>query len=237
LKCKDRRNVCAQPSYAKYNGKKQLALEAVFMADKQIIPAGVADWKTASDAELLVGAASQDQKAFAELVARYHAQVYRVAWRLNGGHVDTDDIAQETFLKLWKNPSQLREAGALKGWLMRVASNLVMDRYRRKKMVDLDHAKDVADQSVSAIDLLDQAHAAKIIDAAIATLPDRQKMAITLVHFEHMTNIAAAETMEISVDAVESLLARARRGLKTQLSSNGRQILASMAEQEIGHGE
>jgi RNA polymerase sigma-70 factor, ECF subfamily len=214
-----------------------LALEAVFMADKQIIPAGVADWKTASDAELLVGAASQDQKAFTELVSRYHAQVYRVAWRLNGGHVDTDDITQETFLKLWKNPSQLREAGALKGWLMRVASNLVMDRYRRKKMVDLDHAKDVADQSVSAIDLLDQAHAAKIIDAAIATLPDRQKLAITLVHFEHMTNIAAAETMEISVDAIESLLARARRGLKAQLSSDGRQILASMAEQEIGHGE
>jgi RNA polymerase sigma-70 factor, ECF subfamily len=214
-----------------------LALEAVFMADKQMIPAGVADWNKASDAELLAGAASQDQKAFTELVSRYHAQVYRVAWRLNGGHVDTDDITQETFLKLWKNPSQLREAGALKGWLMRVASNLVMDRYRRKKMVDLDHAKDVADQSVSAIDILDREHVAKIIDAAIATLPDRQKLAITLVHFEHMTNIAAAETMEISVDAVESLLARARRGLKAQLSSDGRQILANMAEQEIGHGE
>lgn len=215
----------------------QLALEAVLMADKQIIPAGAADWKTASDAELLICAARQDQNAFAELVVRYHAQVYRVAWRLNGGHADTDDIAQETFLKLWKNPGQLREAGALKGWLMRVASNLVMDRYRQKKTLDLDHAKDVADHSVSAIDILDQAHVAKVIDAAIATLPDRQKLAITLVHFEHMTNISAAETMEISVDAVESLLARARRALKVELGSNGKLILASMAEQEIGHGK
>lgn len=92
----------------------QLALEAVLMANKQIIPAGAVDWKTASDAELLICAARQDQNAFAELVVRYHAQVYRVAWRLNGGHADTDDIAQETFLKLWKNPGQLREAGALR---------------------------------------------------------------------------------------------------------------------------
>ena len=52
-----------------------------------------------------------------------------------------------------------------------------------------------------------------------------------------MTDIAAAETMEISVDAIESLLARARRGLKKQLSTVGIQFLASLAEQEIGHGE
>jgi RNA polymerase sigma-70 factor, ECF subfamily len=213
-----------------------LAPEAVLMADKQIIPAGVAEWKTASDADLLAGAARQDQKAFAELVARYHAQVYRVAWRLNGGHVDTDDIAQETFLKLWKNPAQLRDAGALKGWLMRVASNMVMDRYRQKKVLDLDHATDIADPTTSAIELLDQAHVSKSIDAAIATLPDRQKLAITLVHFESMTNIAAAQTMQISVDAIESLLARARRGLKARLSVNGKHFLASFAEQEIGHG-
>jgi RNA polymerase sigma-70 factor, ECF subfamily len=213
-----------------------LAPEAVLMADKQIIPAGAAEWKTASDADLLAGAARQDQKAFAELVARYHAQVYRVAWRLNGGHVDTDDIAQETFLKLWKNPAQLREAGALKGWLMRVASNMVMDRYRQKKVLDLDYATDIADPTTSAIELLDQAHVSKSIDAAIATLPDRQKLAITLVHFESMTNIAAAETMQISVDAIESLLARARRGLKARLSVNGKHFLASFAEQEIGHG-
>jgi RNA polymerase sigma-70 factor, ECF subfamily len=213
-----------------------LTPEDVLISDRQLFSSVAADWKTATDADLLVGAARQNQKAFAELVTRYHAQVYRVTWRLNGGHMDTDDIAQETFLKLWKNPSQLREAGALKGWLMRVASNMVMDRYRRKKMLDLDHAKDVADQSTSALDILDKAQVTKSIDAAIAALPDRQKLAITLVHFELMTNITAAEAMEISVDAIESLLARARRGLKERLNTEGRQFLASLAEQEIGHG-
>ncbi|MDE2445754.1 MAG: sigma-70 family RNA polymerase sigma factor [Alphaproteobacteria bacterium] len=189
------------------------------------------DWQSASDAVLLHAAGERNQQAFAVLVARYHTQVYRVAWRLNGGHVDTDDIAQETFLKLWNNPAQLREAAALKGWLMRVASNLVMDRYRQKPMAELDEAFDVVDTTLSAPAMLDQNYVTKTIDAAIAALPDRQKLALALVHFEHMTNIAAAAAMEISVDALESLLARARRGLKDKLGSNGRQLLAVLATQ------
>lgn len=191
------------------------------------------DWQNATDAALLQAAAQRNQQAFAIIVARYHAPVYRVAWRLNGGHVDTDDIAQETFLKLWNNPAQLREAGALKGWLMRVASNLVMDRYRQKPMLELDQAGEIADPATSAPALMDQSYVTRIIDAAITSLPDRQKMALILVHFEHMTNIAAAAAMEISVDALESLLARARRALKEKLSANGKQLLAIVAEEGI----
>lgn len=199
------------------------------MAARQALPKTI-DWQNASDSALLAASAEGNQQAFAVIVARYHAQVYRVAWRLNGGHVDTDDVAQETFLKLWNNPAQLREAGALKGWLMRVASNLVMDRYRQKPMMELDHAVEIADPAISAPALIDQSYISKIIDAAIASLPHRQKLALALVHFEHMTNIAAAAAMEISVDALESLLARARRGLKEKLGPNGKQLLAVLAQ-------
>jgi len=193
--------------------------------------AKIVNWQNATDAELLAASVERNQQAFAVLVQRYHVPVYRVAWRLNGGHADTDDIAQETFLKLWKNPSQLREAAALKGWLIRVASNLVMDRYRRKPMLELEYAQDVPDSTMTAPAMLDQSHVTKVIDAAIASLPDRQKLALALVHFEHMTNIAAAAAMEVSVDALESLLARARRGLKEKLGSGGRQLLATLASQ------
>ena len=201
------------------------------MADRQLMPQKT-NWQNATDAELLAASAQRNQQAFAVIVARYHMQVYRVTWRLNGGHVDTDDITQETFLKLWNNPSQLREAGALKGWLMRVASNLVMDRYRRKPMLELEHASAIADPALSAPALIDQTYVTKLIDAAISSLPDRQKFALALVHFEHMTNIAAAAAMEISVDALESLLARARRGLKDKLGATGRQCLASLETRE-----
>lgn len=184
----------------------------------------------ASDADLLAASACQNQQAFAVLVRRYHQLVYRVAWRLNAGHVDTDDVTQETFLKLWRNPSQLREAAALKGWLIRVATNLVMDRYRQKPMQDLEEAEHVPSTEISASNALDRAHVSSTIDAAIAGLPERQKLALTLVHFEQMTNITAAQTMEVSVDALESLLARARRSLKDKLQAQGLQLLEALMQ-------
>jgi RNA polymerase sigma-70 factor, ECF subfamily len=187
-------------------------------------------WQSVDDASLLAAAAAQDQQAFAEIMARYYQLIFRVAWRQCAGHVDAEDVAQETFMKLWRNPSQLRDAAALKGWLIRVATNLVMDRYRRKPMQELDDAADVADDATSAPLQLDNAKIAKQVDEAIAQLPERQKLALTLVHFEQMTNIAAAAAMELTVDAVESLLARARRGLKKHLEPNGRALLAALQE-------
>ena len=138
---------------------------------------------------------------------------------------------QEAFLKLWNNPNQVREAGALKGWLIRVATNLAMDRFRKKPMQDLDQAAEIADPAPHAAVVMDQSFIAKRIDAVIAQLPDRQKLALTLVHFEHMTNIAAATAMEISVDALESLLARARRSLKMMLAQDGKLMLAALSSE------
>ncbi len=185
-------------------------------------------WESASDADLLAASTRRVQQAFAVLVGRYHRDVYRVVWRLSSGHADCEDIAQEAFLRLWAKPEQIRDARALKGWLMRVASNLVMDRFRQKPMVELEAADDVADGAAGAEELMGIAYVTKTVDAAIARLPDRQRLALTLVHFEQMSNIAAAATMEISVDALESLLARARRGLKVNLGPQGKSLLGAM---------
>ncbi len=187
------------------------------------------NWCDASDADLLAAAAKQNQQAFAELVLRHYQVIYRISWRLCAGHVDAEDVTQEAFLKLWNNPNQLREAGALKGWLIRVATNLVMDRFRKKPMQDLEAAAEIADPAPNAPTTIDQSFIAKRMDAVIAQLPDRQKLALTLVHFEQMTNIAAAAAMEISVDALESLLARARRGLKLMLAQDGKLMLAALS--------
>jgi RNA polymerase sigma-70 factor (ECF subfamily) len=68
------------------------------------------------------------------------------------------------------------------------------------------------------------------VDAAIAALPDRQRQALALVYFEGLSNIEAASVMEVSVDAVESLLARARRSLKESLSAEWRDLIGGLAE-------
>lgn len=182
----------------------------------------------ASDADLLAASVARDQNAFRVLVDRYYAVVYRVVWRMTGTQTQAEDIAQEAFLRLWSNPAQIREAGALKGWLMRVASNLAMDGFRARPMQDLDAAADIADKAPDAEAASLRNWAGKRIDRAIATLPERQRLALTLVHFEQMTNAAAAAVLDVSVDALESLLARARRALKEELAADRASLLQAM---------
>ena len=130
----------------------------------------------------------------------------------------------------WRNPSQVREGAALKGWLMRVASNAVIDGSRRPRASALEEAPEIHDPQARPDAPLDREQAARLVDARIAALPDRQRQALSLVYFEGLTNIEAADAMEVSVDALESLLARARRSLKDSLSAEWRDLLGGLAE-------
>ena len=183
-----------------------------------------------TDAGLLKAAAAGSHAAFAEIASRHYQPVYRLAWRMTNGAADAEDMAQEAFVKLWKNPSQVREAGALKGWLMRVVANAVIDRSRKPWSGALDDAPEVADPQARPDAPLDRAQAARLVDARIAALPERQRLALSLVYFEGLNNIEAAAVLEVSVDALESLLARARRGLKDSLSAEWRELLGGLAE-------
>lgn len=186
-----------------------------------------------ADAGLLEAAAAGEHAAFAEIVHRHYQPVYRLVWRMTGGAADAEDLAQEAFLKLWKSPAQVREAGALRGWLMRVASNAVIDRSRRPRPQGLEEASEPADDQARPDAPLDRLQAARLVDGRIAALPERQRLALTLVYFEGLSNIEAAQVMEVSVDALESLLARARRSLKESLSAEWRELIGGLTE--TGH--
>jgi RNA polymerase sigma-70 factor, ECF subfamily len=185
-----------------------------------------------SDADLLAAAARRDAAAFGRLIAKYHGLVYRVVWRITNGNAESEDIAQEAFLKLWNNPAQLREAGALKGWLARVAHNLAMDWFRhRQGNADIDQIE-VVDQRPTAEDNLNRDWVTMRINAAVAKLPERQKQVIMLVHFEHFSQPDAAIVMALSLDGLESLLARARRALKEQLETDKYELLSSLQDKD-----
>jgi RNA polymerase sigma-70 factor (ECF subfamily) len=187
-------------------------------------------YRQMTDGLLLKAAAQRNQAAFAEIVDRYFRPVYRVVWRMTGGHADSEDIAQEAFMKLWQNPDQVCEAAALKGWLFRVASNAVIDRSRKPRHGDLDAAPEVADPVAKPDAPLDRTEAARLVDRKIALLPERQRLALSLVYFEGLSNIDAAAIMDVSIEAVESLLARARRGLKESLAGEWRELLEGLTE-------
>jgi RNA polymerase sigma-70 factor (ECF subfamily) len=182
------------------------------------------------DGDLLAASTAGDQQAFSRLLSRHYRPVYRVAWRMLNGNAEAEDVAQEAFLKLWQNPAQLREAKALRGWLMRVASNLALDRLRRRPHEELEAAEKIEDKGGATGRDLDRRTARLRVDRAIAKLPDRQKLALTLVFFEGFGNIEAAKAMDTTVEAVESLLGRAKRNLKEELASDWRYLLGEMAD-------
>lgn len=180
------------------------------------------------DSTLLAAVAAGDEKEFAGLVERHYDIVYRVVWRVTSGHADTEDIVQEAFLKLWNNPTQVRHGVALRGWLIRVATNLAIDRARRKQASNLENQPEIAASGPDALGRVLGDRSATEINSALARLPERQRLALSLVYFENMSNIDAAAAMEISVEAIESLLARGRRALKADLKDRWRDLLADI---------
>jgi RNA polymerase sigma-70 factor (ECF subfamily) len=131
---------------------------------------------------------------------------------------EAEDVAQETMLRLWRMAPDWRADGAALGtWLYRVASNLCIDRLRRRRGAPADAAPEVADASPGAQARLEAADRAAALGAALARLPERQRLAVVLRHLEERPNPEVAAILEISVEAVESLLARARRALAAEL--------------------
>jgi RNA polymerase sigma-70 factor (ECF subfamily) len=173
-----------------------------------------------------------DRAAFSQLAARHYDAAYRVAYRMMGRAAECEDIIQDALIKLWTNPGQIRQGQALRAWLMRVVSNLAIDRLRRKPMLSAEDAPEPASDKVGPdTDALRHSVSTEI-DAAIAALPERQRMALIFVYYEGLSNREAAAALELSVDALESLLARARRGLKQALSGRWQDLLADIERLE-----
>jgi RNA polymerase sigma-70 factor, ECF subfamily len=179
------------------------------------------------DASLVAAAANGDAAAFRSLVDRHLSGVLAVARRMLRDDAEAEDVAQEALLRLWRSADGL-EVGVqgLRPWLRRVVSNLCVDRMRsgRRLMV----VEEVPDRAEPATQLtqLEARDVSRRVDAALKELPDRQRMALTLFHYEGLSQVEVGRIMGISDEAVESLLARARRHLKDGLREEWRDLLA-----------
>jgi RNA polymerase sigma-70 factor (ECF subfamily) len=174
------------------------------------------------DAALLARAARGDAQAARLLTARRAPRLLALAARMLGDAAEAEDVTQEAMLRLWRAAPDWEEDGAAVGaWLHRVATNLCLDRLRRRgRSGALEDAPEPADPAPSALDALDAADRASALRAALAVLPDRQRAAIVLRHFEGRANPDIAAAMGLSVEAVESLQARGRRALATALAAH-----------------
>jgi RNA polymerase sigma-70 factor (ECF subfamily) len=174
------------------------------------------------DAELLERVGRHDVAAVRSLVARKLPRLLALAMRMLGDRMEAEDVAQEVFVRIWKQAARWREGDAkVDTWIHRVALNLCYDRLRGRRDDPRDELPDEADPAAMPDARLEARAQDEQVRAALAALPVRQREALVLCYYQEMSNIDAAALMGITVDALESLLARARRSLRAQLAGSG----------------
>jgi RNA polymerase sigma-70 factor (ECF subfamily) len=178
-----------------------------------------------ADAALLAAYAAGDQEAARQLTARLVPRVHALAWRMLRDRGEAEDVAQEAMLRLWRIAPEWREGEAqVATWLYRVASNLCIDRLRRRRERNVAVLPDRADPAPGAAARMQDRDRAAALETALAALPDRQRLAVVLRHLEERPNPEIAEILGTSVEAVESLVARGRRALSDRLAPRAAEL-------------
>lgn len=180
----------------------------------------------AEEAAVLARIRDGDGAAFRLLIDRHTASLLAVARRMLKADGDAEDIVQEALVRVWHNAGTLELGpGGLRPWLRRVVTNLCLDHLRRHRLTsvvaEVPEAASAPDQARG----LEEADLSKRVEAALSALPERQRVALTLFHYEGLSQIEVGDMLGISDEAVESLLARARRALKAALRDEWRQLL------------
>jgi RNA polymerase sigma-70 factor (ECF subfamily) len=170
------------------------------------------------DLALIRRVAKEDPVAVRQLVSAKLPRVLALATRMLGDRTEAEDVSQEVFERAWRQAAKWQAGRArFDTWLHVVAVNLCRDRLRRRRELTVDALPDQVDPSPRPDEALREKQRNISVEAAVRQLPERQREAIILVHYQDMSNIEAARVLEVSVEALESLLARGRRSLRHSL--------------------
>lgn len=170
-----------------------------------------------SDEALMARVARGDEPAFRTLSRRHLPAMLGLARRILGNAADAEDVAQEAMLRVWTHAPRWQPLAAFRTWLTRVVVNLCLDRKRRAAWVALDAAGEIVDPAPGATEQAETDERERLLAAAIAELPDRQRAAIALTYGDGMSNAQVAEILDSSVSAVETLLVRGKQNLRRAL--------------------
>jgi RNA polymerase sigma factor (sigma-70 family) len=169
------------------------------------------------DALLVRRVGRGDNAAMAQLVSAKLPRMLALARRMLGEASEAEDVAQEVFLRVWRHAAGWKDgAGRFDTWMHRVALNLCYDRLRRRE-VTVQTMPDQIDEGPAPDRGLEARDIGLRVEAALQALPLRQREAVVLCHYQELSNVEAAGLLGLTVDALESLLSRGRKGLRAQL--------------------
>jgi RNA polymerase sigma-70 factor (ECF subfamily) len=172
-----------------------------------------------SDEALMARVARGDERAFRTLAGRHLPAMLGLARRILGNAADAEDVAQEAMLRVWVHAPRWQPLALFRTWLTRVVVNLCLDRKRRAPWVALEAAGEIVDPALGPGAQAERNERERLVAAAIAELPARQRAAIVLTYGDGMSNAQAAEILDTSVSAVETLLVRGKQNLRRALRS------------------
>ncbi len=193
---------------------------------------GVRSAKVDPDVQLMLRVQQDDPVAFEKLIDTYQGRLLRVLRHTVGSESVAEDLVQEVFMRVWRARKNYRPTARFSTWLFHIAHNVANNSvrdYKRRREFQVP-AADASRSSVFSMDQmavastgalpvrkLDKIERAEMVQTAIAALNERQRMALMLFRFEGLSYQEIAEAMGLSVQAVKSLLRRARVNLKVLL--------------------
>lgn len=177
--------------------------------------------KADSDEDLIVKVGQGDVRAFEALVVRHQKAALRAAQRFVFDREEAEDLAQEAFLIVFRKANQYSPKASFKTWFFTILLNLCRNAVKKKKPVYFDTppvelAEAGGDHNPAR--QFDRRIIQQALANAIAKLPENQRAAFILCHYENFSYAEAAKAIGVSVKAVESLLVRAKRCLRDDLS-------------------
>lgn len=179
------------------------------------------------DLALMADVARGDEDAFAKIVEKHQPAVLGTVAKMTNQSPDTEDIAQQVFIRLWKSAERYQPTAKFTTFLFTITRNLVFNATRKKSgknessfdALEENWGQSIEDKnSDSRPDKsIEQNELRQEIDRAISSLPEKQRLAVILRRYEKMPYEEIAITLEISVPAVKSQLFRARTALRESL--------------------
>jgi RNA polymerase sigma-70 factor (ECF subfamily) len=186
-----------------------------------------------SDDSLLVDRCLKgDERAFGLLLGRYRRPVYSIIYRMVGNAEEAQDLAQEAFIRAFRNLPSYDRSRTFSNWLFKIASNLTIDYHRKRKLktVSLSVGEEdeegreleLRDEAPSALDNILEEEDANRTESLIRSLPESYRIVVLLRHAQDMAYEEIADTLGLPVGTVKARLHRARALLKQKLESLGR---------------